>query len=140
MSVPGLRVETGFTLLELLVVVALLGMVVWLGAITASDWRNNPGKVRAGLTKILLDARLKSAVTGAVVSVDCLQLRKRLGELSGATDEALPHFSCGSLLGSTDGKGLIRFYPDGSSSAGYLQVDAGQRLTVDWFTSELEWQ
>lgn len=95
--------------------------------------------VRGGLAKVLQDARLRSTVSGAVVSVDCLHIKHRLGELLGSADVNLPNFSCGSLLGMTDTKGLIRFFPDGSSSAGYVQIDTGQRLTVDWFTSELEW-
>jgi general secretion pathway protein H len=126
----GLRMDSGWTLLELLVVLALLGLLAWLGASGLGGSRTDPG-VERELVRQLQAARARSVASGVPVPMACAELaatlQQRLGR-SVALDcrPSLPQ------AGST-----FAYFPDGSSTGGQVswqQGGTGQALYIDWLT------
>lgn len=141
-SEPGRRVEGGFSLLELLILVALFGGLAWIGAQGLPSWSQSPMMLRAGLGKVLQDARQRSLESGGVVSVGCRALEERLAALLDQEDVSDILFQCGSAIKSSSGDDAIAFYPDGSSSGGLIsfELERRQSLDVDWFTGQMSWE
>lgn len=140
-SAPDRGTEGGFSLLELLIVIALLGVLGGLGAQALPSWRHSPTMLRAGLSKVLQDARHRSIQTGVAVAVDCRTLEEKLVDLLKKNVSEI-RFECGSTVSSSSGNGAIVFHPDGSSSGGSVSFELEQRehLDVDWFTGQLIWE
>ena len=141
-SGQGRRLESGFSLLELLAVVALLGMLAWIGAQDLPSWKQSPIMLRAGLIKVLHDARQQSLETGVVVSVGCDALESTLAELLDHENASDIRFQCSSVIKPPSGDEAIVFYPDGSSSGGGVsfELDQRQHLDVDWLTGQMRWE
>jgi prepilin-type N-terminal cleavage/methylation domain-containing protein len=141
-SGPGRRIEGGFSLLELLIVVALLGALAWVGAQALPNWSQSPTMLRAGLSKILQDARQQSFESGHAVSVGCRALEDKLTDMLDHNYISEIQFQCGSAIKSSSGDDAIVFYPDGSSSGGRVsfELERRQHLDVDWFTGQMIWE
>lgn len=141
------RVSTGFTLLELLVVLLLLALVYAMAVPMFSA--GLPGTELKGATRQLA-AGLRQARGQAIKrkeeAVLVLDVEKRNFMISGdrrrynlpmKLDFSL--FTAQSEL-QPGGVGAIRFYPDGSSTGGRITVAAGIRkydINVDWLTGQV---
>ncbi|QID19390.1 prepilin-type N-terminal cleavage/methylation domain-containing protein [Nitrogeniibacter mangrovi] len=127
--------ERGTTLLELLVVVALLGLLAWVG-LGANLLPPPERRVERALIAELSSARSTSVKRGTVATVDCSVLPAKI-ETAGArtadlTIECFPQFGAGSKRFS--------FYPDGSTSGGFIRFGFGHPDTivlVDWLTGAI---
>jgi general secretion pathway protein H len=136
----------GFTIFELLVVLAILGIVVALGA--PALHRMVPGvelKTSAqNVATALREARGLAIASNAEVSlvVDLGDRALRIGDG--------PPVRLASSLGITlltatrelidAGTGQIRFYPDGTSTGGRITLTRGNRryhVGVDWLTGRV---
>ncbi len=134
----GMRAERGLTLLELLVVLAILGLVSGLAA-TAYGGRAAQQQERwaSELGLMLRAARQEAMGAGHVVHIalggDAVTAQPSRRPLVLRTGSAV-HLRW--VPGSLDGRrAALMFYPDGSASPGVLEVDGGgvrRSIAIDW--------
>jgi general secretion pathway protein H len=142
------RLQQGFTLLELLVVLALVAMVYALvppmfsSGGSSTELKAAARQVAAGLRKTRSVAIVQRE--DAVLTVD---VEARRFSLTGdPKNYALPASSQLSVYTAESevaaGKtGAIRFYPDGSSTGGRITLAQGERkfhVDVDWLSGQVE--
>lgn len=137
----------GFSLLELLIVVVIMGMVYVLvpgmifGGVSGADLRASSRDIASGLRQarsLAVSERREAVVT--------LDLDKRAFSLSGnARIFQLPEklelklYTAQSEI-VNERQGSIRFFPDGSSTGGRVTVASGERkylVDVDWLTGKV---
>lgn len=141
------RRDSGFTLLELLVVLAVLSLVLAIGVprlLTALPGAASRGTA-TDLAATLKDARFQ-AIRHNIDTAVVLDLeRRRYGVQGDRQEHGLP---AGLQVSATlageaqdDGAaGRISFYPDGSSSGGRIRLRQGGHaywVDVDWLTGRV---
>ena len=139
--------QAGVTLLELLIVIALMGIVAALvvpmfgGPVSTSELRATARQLAAGLRLARSEAVSERRETFLVVDV----AGKRFKVDREAREHALPSkvdlklFTAQNDLVS-ENVGSIRFYPDGGSNGGRITVASGARkfdVDVDWLTGRV---
>ncbi len=139
--------ERGFTLLELMVVLLIIGLLLVL--VPGHLWRSHAGLEVQVAARALADGlrqtRSDALVTNRerVFTVDVAGHRFRPGQ-----DRQLESLNAGLRLGLDTARselidaasGQIRFFPDGSSTGGRitLTMQAQQaEVTVDWLTGQV---
>lgn len=140
----------GFTLLELLVVLALIGLVMAIAAPRLVTPASLAGKedaarqIAAALRETRAAAVARNAETDFVVDVAERRYRFAGGEWRqlDATLRLALYTARSQLV--DDAQGSIRFFPDGSSSGGHIDVSRAEdgegavRLNVDWLTGTVD--
>jgi len=139
--------HAGFTLLELLIVIALMGIIAALvvpmfgGPVSTSELRATARQLAAGLRLARSEAVSERRETFLVVDV----AGKRFKVDREAREHALPSkvdlklFTAQNDLVSQN-VGSIRFYPDGGSNGGRITLGSGDRkyeVDVDWLTGRV---
>lgn len=141
-----MRRARGFTLVEILVVVALIALAVTLVAVTVGDGLKG-AKVKAASRDLV--AALRYTRGQAIVKRESKTLRvdvdKRRYSAPGRPWVELPKdmdmklFTARSEL-EEEGIGRIRFFPDGASTGGHIDLIRGEatwRVDVNWLTGEI---
>ncbi|WP_299178582.1 GspH/FimT family pseudopilin [uncultured Neptuniibacter sp.] len=133
----------GFTLLELLIVLIIAGLAMSVvaprfgGLLPEVQLRSETGKV----VSLLRQAQSISMSRGVMieVAVDGEHSSIQIKELGEAGTPMIP-LELNAVL-SSEGRGAIRFYPDGTSSGGRVELQSGQRIRVvqvNWLTGQVQ--
>jgi len=136
----------GFTLLELLVVLVILGLTVALAVPMFS--RAIPGveaKAAARDVAAMLRTAHSLAIAGNREITVAVDLDRRTVDLAGTRSQTIAAGVGIGLYTAAEelidrGAGRIRFYPDGTSTGGGVRLSAGERnydVLVDWISGSV---
>lgn len=140
------RAARGFTLIEIIVVVALIAVLTGVIAAVISGGLGS-AKIRAASKDLV--AALRSTRATAVVKresqVLVLDVERRAYKAPGRDWVELPKDMEMSMVTAADeqldeGQGQIRFFPDGSSTGGNIELSRGEalwRIEIGWLTGEV---
>jgi len=143
---PPPRRARGFTLVEIIAVVALIALAMMLVAVTVGDGLTN-AKVKAASRD--LAAALRYTRGQAIVKREPMALKvdvdARRYQAPGKKWIELPKDMDIKILtarSEMEGEsiGRIRFYPDGASTGGNIELIRGEatwRIDVNWLTGEV---
>jgi general secretion pathway protein H len=139
------RTSAGFTLLEMLVVLAILGLVV---ALALPTLQRPPDNLRLeAATRTLASALRFSRAQAIARNVDVvltIHADRRVFESStGSAVQLDQEISVEMIFAALERRGgavgAIRFFPDGSSSGGDIVLTLNKRrarISVNWLTGE----
>ncbi len=145
MSLSSARPTSGFTLVELLVVMVIAALILGLVGtsisrnISGAEMRNAAGKLTASLRYTRTRAILDKEET--VFTVDT---ENRSYKAPKRDEVILPEGMKVALTTArseltSENVGGIRFYPDGGSTGGFVELNANgriYRINVAWLTGE----
>lgn len=145
-STVVLRTSAGFTLLETLVVLAILGLVV---GVAIPSLRRPPDKLRLEAATRTLASALRfsraQAITRNTDVVLTVNADRRVFESSASSAIQLDQeISVEMIFAAPERRGAaggaIHFFPDGSSSGGDIVLTIGKRrarISVNWLTGQV---
>ncbi len=149
----ALRASRGFTLVELLVVLAIGGLLLTLtpplitaalpGVELKAAARRTAGALRLAREIAIAEGRDAAWVIDVENNRYQIDGDHRRGSLPGGLDIELV---AAEQEMQSDGVGAIRFFPDGSSTGGRVILkrgDAGYQVGVNWLTGRIligDWQ
>lgn len=139
--------ERGFTLVELLVVFAILALILWLAPVAFDRMRDSAqyrDTVRTMLSQ-MRSARQRAMLEGREIrfSVD---LRQRAYGVDDAPVHALPEsLNLRAIVAGVEvapaSQAAIRFLPNGGATGGSIEIlrapGVGTRLRVDWLSGRV---
>ena len=139
--------ERGFTLIELMVVFAILGLVMSI-APSAYDKMKTSMEYRdvvRGVVSEMRSARQQAVLTGRD-SVFAVDLEQKMYGMDGGKPRPIPEsVVVRAIVADSETKGArfaVRFLPSGGASGGSVDVmrhsGEGVRLRVDWFSGRVE--
>lgn len=143
---PHRRPDEGFTLIEILVVIAIMGVIMGL-IIGRGPMRSRGLEARAAAGSIaqsLRAARAQAIATDRNVQVAIDPARHAFAPDGGRAVAISPELTLAVGPPILRGPGtvrLIRFSPDGSSSGGQVLLGTGRHrigITVEWLTGQVK--
>lgn len=141
----GIRQSDGFSLLEMLVVIAIIGIVTSIAAIGLNvlQSRNSPSSLARDIASMLTAARFEAVSSGRPQTVRIDMRAKLIAKQPGSDQVRIPaSFELKVTIGTEAATGApdadVVFLPDGSSSGAEITVSdtKGQHVMVrtNWLT------
>lgn len=147
-SLPPLARRQGFSLVELMVVLAIGGLLVAVAAPASMRFYDNTQKREAvrETMGLFAAARERALSTGNPQDVSVQPESRRIW--SNAKETVIPEGLSLTVHGAAELNharvGVIRFYPDGSASGGGVDIlrpdGSGTRINVDWLVGSVKQQ
>lgn len=138
----GAAAEVGFTLIEMIVVLVVLGLVLGI-VISRGPTRSATIDLTAAsrsLTDALRHARGQAITTGRPVRISAAQVRDVLA-VPGSRNQAGPiALTLHSPPGDPRPDGALRFDPDGSANGARIVLAEGREsvsILIDWLTGRI---
>lgn len=143
---PGARPGRGFTLIEVLVVIALIALI---GSMTAVAMSGGLQGIRLRAASKDIASQLRYTRAQAIASGQpqrfVINPSGHLYASPGKRDGRIPQqlgirFYGARQASAQAGEGAIVFYPDGASTGGSVELSAKQavrKITVAWLTGEV---
>lgn len=132
--------ESGFTLLEMLVAITIAAIVMGVSApamqrlYVSSQYHAAVNDIITLLSSARYQAIRRGGQADVVINPETREIS--LGEKVQSLPKSLHVEVLGSRELNRDGAGIIRFYPDGGSSGGYVNLTSDNNKTVqvqvDW--------
>jgi len=135
------RAQNGFTLIELMVTLALAGLLL---ALVPPLLGKGGDRARLDHDSRLLTDALRLARSRAIAGDREVMVRfESQANLFGidGVEQKLSRGVAATVETADDDPGILRFYPDGSASGALIQLsnESGNRsLSVDWLTGAVE--
>ncbi len=143
---PLRTVRHGYTLAELLVVLAILGLVTAIAAPRFTT-RSDPARIRqvsAEVVNLLRNAKISARRTGTSTKIFFNPLEKQVWIEGGGKkldfDPELNLTVTGADVESEGDNIGIRFFPDGQSTGGVIEMELGttiHKIDVIWANGEV---
>ena len=147
MKISGRRHSGGFTLLELMVAFGVAALLVALsipavGKLYQSmQYRQAVGEIKGALESARYQALMSGAAVDVLVQPESRELRVADGRIKHLPERVSVSLMSAAQLQPDADTGVIRFYPDGSSSGGSISLMrdevAGVRLDVGWLLGKV---
>jgi general secretion pathway protein H len=140
-----IRKGRGFTLVELLVVLVIAALVLALvgtsisRSISGAEMRSAARKVAANLRYTRTQAILQKSEQVFVVDADAKTYQAPERELVELPEEMNVALTTARSELTGENAGGIRFYPDGGSTGGFVELESDNRVykvSVAWLTGE----
>lgn len=135
----------GFTLVELLVVLVIAALVLALvgtsisRSISGAEMRSAARKVAANLRYTRTQAILQKTEQVFIVDADARTYQAPEREMVELPEEMRVALTTARSELTGENAGGIRFYPDGGSTGGYVELESDNRIykvSVAWLTGE----
>lgn len=148
MSCPGARYDRGYTLIEIVVVLAMIALATSAlnFAVRQVGHDTNPRDIARQIANEARSAALRAISTGQSSTLR-IDLSKRVVTVDEGTPKiSIPaHYAVVMKAGEqpvdTGKTGVIEFFPNGSSSGGEITIDGaragGYAVRVFWLTGEI---
>ncbi len=140
--------QTGFTLLEIMVVLAIAGLVLGVSGPMAlklyesTQYRSAVKDVMTSLTAARYSAISSGRYVDVVTTPELRTIKAGKKEVTLTDNVNLSVTSAQSLNQLIDGAGVIRFFPDGTSTGGSILLEHkngnGVQLRVDWLLGSIK--
>ena len=144
-AVSRLKNHSGFTIVELLIAITIVGLVM-AASIPASVRFYESMQYRQATRDVittLLSARYKAVNSGKTQDVS-INPQTNVVRLNGRTTQLPETFRIVVRAArelNRDGEGVFRFYPEGGSSGGDVEIaqpsGSGVKITVDWLVGRV---
>lgn len=140
----GPDADAGLTLVEILVVVAILGLGLVLGSTSWVHWQESRRLANAAekISLLLRDAKTQARKTGSVISVRVDSAARTFDAVSMHRSVLLPNeVNINATLAQLDGSPSIEMLPDGSSTGGEIELSQpglpAVKIAVSWIDGEI---
>ena len=141
------RSARGFTLVEILVVLAI-GAAIYIALLQLPFGKASAGDLKAAARSIASGLRAAQSTAMATRRDALLTLDMESREYVASGESSVHHLPSNIDLKlytaqtevTSEHRGSIRFYPDGSSTGGRVTVSSGERqylVDVDWLTGRV---